>query len=61
MNRGAEFGSELPPDYTFYGGFIVTNWLKKALEKVHNSLNVKGETVVKYKHLEIKGYMGCQL
>lgn len=53
MNRGAEFGSEIPPDYTFYGGFIVTNWLKKALEKLDNSLNVKVEKRVK-KHLKIE-------
>ena len=49
--RGAEFSLEIPLHYIFYGDSRVTTWLKKALEKVDNSLNVKGEKVLKCKHL----------
>ena len=52
LNPGAKFGLEIPRDYIFYGNSTVTICLKKALEKVDNSLNVKGEKVVKYKHLK---------
>ena len=54
VNRAAEFGLEIPLDYSFYGDSRVTTWLKKALEKVDNSLNVKGEKVVRYKHQKIE-------
>ena len=53
VNRGAEFGLVIPLDYIFYGDSSVTNWLNKGFEKVDKSLNVKGEKVVKYKHLKI--------
>ena len=62
VNRGAEFGLEIPLGYTSYGDSRVTTWFKK----VENSLNVKGQKVVKSKHLEIYFYfpsknMGCPL
>ena len=37
----------------YYGDSKGTVWLRKALEKVDNSLNVKGGKVVKYNCLEI--------
>ena len=54
VNRGAEFGLEIPLDYIFYGDSIVASWFKKALEKVDKLLHVKGEKVIKYKHLKIE-------
>ena len=54
VNRGAEFGQEIPFDFIFYGDSRITTSIKKSLEKEDNSLNVKGEKVVKYKHLKIK-------
>ena len=53
VNREVELGLEIPPDYIFYEDTRVRTWLKKTLEKVDNSLNVKEETVVKCKHLKI--------
>ena len=47
MNREAEFCLEIPLGYIFYGASRVTTWLKKALEKVDNLVNVKGEKIVK--------------
>ena len=49
-----EFGLEIPLDYICNSESRVKTWLKKAIEKVENSLNVKGEKVVKYKHLKIE-------
>ena len=55
VNRIAKFRPEIIPlDYIFYEDSGVTNWLKKPLEKVDNSLDVKTEKVVKYKHLKIE-------
>ena len=54
VNRIAEFSPEIPLDYIFYEDSGVANWLKKPLEKVDNSLDVKTEKVVKYKHLKIE-------
>ena len=54
VNRGAKFGLEIALDWNFYEDSRVTTWLKKALEKVYNSVNVKGEKVVKCKHLKIE-------
>ena len=50
MNRGAEFGLKIALDYIFYRDSRVTTWFKKVLEEV----DVKEESVVKYKHLEIE-------
>ena len=52
VNRGAKFGLEFLRN--FYEDSRVTTWVKKAVEKVYNSVNVKGEKVVKYKHLKIE-------
>ena len=42
----SEFGLEIPVDSIFYGDSRVTTWLKKALEKLDNSLKVKVEKCV---------------
>ena len=47
VNRGAEFGLKIPLDDTFYEDSRVITWLKKVLEEVDNSRNLKGEKVVK--------------
>ena len=41
-----EFGLEIPVDSICYGDSRVTIWLKKALEKLDNSLKVKVEKCV---------------
>ena len=46
VKRGLRFGLKIP-DYNFYGDSRVTAWLKKALEKLGNSLNLKVEKCVK--------------
>ena len=43
VNRGAEFGQEIPFDFIFYRDSRITTSIKNALEKEDNSLNVKGE------------------
>ena len=54
VNRSTEFGLEIPLDYIFYEDSGITNSYKKASKTVDNSLDVKGEKVVKYKHLKIE-------
>ena len=46
VKRGLRFGLKIT-DYNFYGDSRVTAWLKKALEKLGNSLNLKVEKCVK--------------
>ena len=53
VNRGAEFGLEIPLDYIFEEDSTVKTWIKKALEKVDNFKTVK---VDKCKRRE-----GCQI
>ena len=38
----------------FYGDSRVTTWLKKALDKLGNSLNLKVEKRIKWKRLKIE-------
>ena len=47
VNQGAGFGLEITVDYIFYVDSRVTTWLKKPLEKLGNSQNVKVEKCVK--------------
>ena len=54
VNQDAQFSLEIPLDYFFYGDSRVKTWLTKTLEKVDNSLNIKGKKVVKYKHLKFE-------
>ena len=41
VNRGAGFGLEIPVDYIFYGDNRVTAWLKKAIGKLDQCIDVK--------------------
>ena len=46
VSRGAGFDLEIPVVYISWGDARVTNWFKKALEKLDSSLNVKVEKCV---------------
>ena len=48
LKRGAEFGLEIPLDYIFYEDSRVTTWLKKALEKVYNSINNQSSVMIHF-------------
>ena len=47
VKQGAGFGLEIPVYYIFYVGSRVTIWLRKALEKLGTSLNIKVDKCVK--------------
>ena len=46
VNRGAGFGLEIPVNYVIYRDSIIKTWIKKALEKLENSENIKVEKLL---------------